>query len=143
MAQKARERQVAAKGWGTQSQPPLVPPTPLVMPGSQLLLKHGGSTPGPPTRGPSFLFQATLGHPFISLVNILQFSHGFRLSGSKAESCSSPWNLPAAELVGGNGKQSQLPTGRRGREKKLHAQVLSEDSIFGMCFLGSVQLLAV
>ena len=83
VAQKARERQVTAKGWGTQSQSPLVPPTPLVMPGSQILPKHGGSTSEPPTRGPSFLFQATLGHPFISLVNILLFSHGFRLSGSK------------------------------------------------------------
>ena len=43
-----------------------------------------------------------------------------------------PWEVePATHQEEGKGKE------------KLHAQALSEDGIFGMCFLGSVQLLAV
>ena len=54
---------MAAKGWGTQSQSPLVPPTPLVLPGSQLLLKHGGSTP-PPHKRTLFSLPSHFGPPF-------------------------------------------------------------------------------
>ena len=117
VAQKARERLVAAIGWGTQSQSPLVPPTPLVMPGSQILPKHRGSASETPTRGPSFLSQATLGHPFISLVNILLFSHGFRLSGSKQSLEAPPGICRPQSLLEAMGGRTSYPPGV-GEEKR-------------------------
>ena len=126
---------------GTQSQSPLVPPTPLVMPGSQLLPKHGGSTPPPPPPEDPLFSSKPLWATLLSLLwTFFSFLMGLCFQSQKQSLAAPPRNC---RLVGGNGKQSQLPTGRTGREKKLHAKGLSEDSIFGMCFLGPVQLFAV
>lgn len=69
------------------------------------------------TRGPSFLFQATLGHPFISLVNILLFSHGFRLSGSKQSLEAPPGICRPQSLLEAMGGRTSYPPGV-GEEKR-------------------------
>lgn len=102
------------------------------MPGSHLLPKHGGSTPDPPTRGPSFLFQATLGHPFISCVNILQFSMGLRFQGQKQSLAAPPRNCGPQNLLEAMGSRASYPPGGgEGKRNCMHRR--SQRTVSSAC----------